>query len=59
MSDTLSVSLPEPLATKVRAAAKACGLSPNEWAEIVLRQNMDAERRERTARIEAASHDDT
>jgi predicted HicB family RNase H-like nuclease len=56
MSDTLSVTLPEPLATKVRVAAEACGLSPNEWAEMVLTRSMEAE--QRTARIELKSDTD-
>lgn len=31
MADTLTITLPAPLADEVRAAAKACGLSPEEY----------------------------
>lgn len=54
MSDNpITVTLTKPLAGKVRAAAQACGLSPNDWVEMVFRKKMEEERGERTARIEA------
>jgi predicted HicB family RNase H-like nuclease len=40
LADTLTVSIPSPLAEKIEAAAAACGLSVNEWAALTLARRM-------------------
>jgi hypothetical protein len=58
-AEPITVSLTGPLAEKVLAAAEACGLSPNEWAEMALRRRLDIERRDKAAREQGAGEIDS
>ena len=54
-NEPLILTLTDPLAEKVRAAAEACGLSPDEWAAMVLRRRMAADRDAKDAKEKDAA----
>lgn len=47
--EPLTVTIPEPLASQVRAAAQACGLSVQEWVEMVMRKSVEQDQRAQRA----------
>jgi hypothetical protein len=58
LGDTLTITLDEPLATKVRVAAEACGLSVDEWVEMAMKRRAEIERCERTFRLSNSNQEE-